>query len=42
MNEAIKNEAKNYVFEIVKMLKDENPYQTGPNSNLYPRLILTN
>jgi hypothetical protein len=40
VNEAIKNEAKKYVFEIVKMSKDENPYQNGPNSNLYPRQAL--
>ena len=40
LSEAIKNEAKKFVFDIVNMSKDENPYSNNSNSNFYPRQVL--
>lgn len=41
LDAAIKDEAKNFVFRIVNLSKDENPYQSSANnSNLFPRQAL--
>jgi len=41
LDNTIKNEVKNFVFKIVNMSKDEDPYRSDPNdSNLFPRQSL--
>jgi hypothetical protein len=41
LDETIKNEVKNFVFKIVNMSKDEDPYRSDQNdSNLFPRRLL--
>jgi hypothetical protein len=41
LDETITNEAKNFVFKMVNMSKDEDPYQSDPNyRNLFPRQSL--
>lgn len=41
LDERITNEAKNFVFEIVNISKDDDPYQADPNhSNNFQRQAL--
>jgi hypothetical protein len=41
LDNTIKNEVKNFVFKIVNMSKDEDPYRSDPSApNLFPRQAL--